>query len=135
LISSILIVLIDIKYSELAQYKRILEWYQKLKIRVGDRACLRKIQEIVSNAQDSGYGWTCIDSIQDAWTKAISDSARNTVASKLKKCTTMGDSRKTRVCSKPNGSLEWRMNSWKSSEFQLVYFEGNSDTSAGCIAR
>jgi hypothetical protein len=44
--------LIDIKYSEPAQYKKIIEWFQKFRIHFGDRAHVRIIQDIVSNAQD-----------------------------------------------------------------------------------
>jgi hypothetical protein len=81
---------IDIKYSEPAQYKKIVEWFRKFRIHLGNRARVRIIQDIVSNAQDNGYGWTCIDDIQDAWKQATTASSLDSVANKLHKCTTLG---------------------------------------------
>jgi hypothetical protein len=71
---------IDIKYSEPAQHKKIIEWFQKFRIHLGDRARVRIIQDIVSNAQENGYGWTCIDDIQDAWKQATTASSLDSVA-------------------------------------------------------
>jgi hypothetical protein len=80
---------IDIKYSEPAQYKKIVEWFQKFSIQLGNSARVRILQDIVSNAHYNGYGWTCIDDIQDAWKQATTASLLDSVANKFHKCTTL----------------------------------------------
>jgi hypothetical protein len=69
-----------------AKLKRAEEFYKKLKTKVGDRTRVRVLQEIVKNAQTNGYGWTCIDDIQDAWKEAQSNEDIETLASKIKNC-------------------------------------------------
>jgi hypothetical protein len=64
-----------------AKLKRAEEFYK-----VGDRARVRVLQEIVKNTQTNCYGWTCIDDIQDAWKEAQSEEDIETLASKIKKC-------------------------------------------------
>jgi hypothetical protein len=109
---------IDIKYSEPVQYKKIIEWFQKFRIHLGDRARVWIIQDMVSNAQDNGYGWTCIEDIQDAWKLATTASSLDSVANKLHKCTTLGRFKYNKNALK--AQWKYKMENELMEEFKIV---------------
>jgi hypothetical protein len=93
----------------------------------------RILKDIVLNAQDNGNGWTCIDNIQDAWKQATIASSFDSVANKLHKCTTLGRFKYDKYALK--AQWKYKMENERMEEFKNVYFEGDSDTSVGCVAR
>jgi hypothetical protein len=116
-----------------AKLKRAEEFYKKLKNKVGDRARVRVLQEIVNNAQTNGYGWTCIDDIQDAWKEAQSDEDMETLASKIKKCIHSGYFEESDEGMKKH--WKFKMEKELMEEFKVVYLEGDKNKSLGCIAK
>jgi hypothetical protein len=115
-----------------AKSKRAKEFYKKLKTKVGDRARVRVLQEIVKNAQTNGYGWTCIDDIQDAWKEAQSKEDIETLASKIKKCIHSGYFEESEDMKK---HWKFKMEKELMEEFKVVYVEGDKNKSLGCIAK
>jgi hypothetical protein len=115
-----------------AKLKRAEEFYKKLKTKVVDRARVQVLQEIVKNAQTNGYGWTCIDDIQDAWKEAQSDEDIETLASKIKKCIHSGYFEESDDMEK---HWKFKMEKELMEEFKVVYVEGDKNKSLGCIAK
>jgi hypothetical protein len=115
-----------------AKLKRAEEFYKKLKTKVGDRARVRVLQEIVKNAQTNGYGWTCIDDIQDAWKEAQSEEDIETLASKIKKCIHSGYFEESDDMKK---HWSFKMEQELMEEFKVVYVKGDKNKSLGCIAK
>jgi hypothetical protein len=116
-----------------AKLKRAEEFYKKLKTKVGDRARVRVLQEIVKNAQTNGYGWTCNEDTQDTWKEAQSDEDIETLASKIKICIHSGYFEE----SNDNMKKHWKFKMEKElmEEFKVVYLKGDKNKSLGCIAK